>query len=96
MNVPNEIDDAALLVYSPIDERHTPTEDAKHYAAGNLTPTPAVVAICRYEDADAFYFFGCDPDWNVIHDSCHLSLEEAKSQAEKEYNGLSGTWQERN
>ena len=95
MNVPNEIDDAALLVYSPIDERHTPTEDAKHYAAGNLTPTPAVVAICRYEDADAFYFFGCDPDWNVIHDSCHLTHEEAKSQADNEYNGLSGTWQER-
>ena len=95
LTAPNEIDDAQVIVFSAIDGRHTPTDDAKHYAAGKLTPTPAAVAICRYEDADAFYFFGCDADWNVIHDSCHLSLDEAKAQAEKEYNGVSHTWEGR-
>ena len=93
MNAPSEIDDAALLVYSPIDDRHTPTDESKHYAAGQLTPTPAALAICRYEDANAFYLFGCDENWEVITDSCHLSLDEAKDQAEREYNGVSATWE---
>lgn len=93
LNAPKEIDDARVIVFSAIDERHTPTEDAKHYAAGNLTPTPASLAICRYEDADAFYLFGCDQDWRVITDSCHMSLDEAKAQAEREYSGVSATWE---
>jgi hypothetical protein len=93
MNVPNEIDDAVVVAYSPIDDRHTATDDAKHYAAGQLTSTPTAFAICRYEDADAFYLFGCDPEWNVITDSCHMSLDDAKAQAEREYNGVSSTWE---
>ncbi len=92
-NVPNEIDGSVTVVYSTIDDRHSPTDESKHYAAGQLAPTPAALAICRYEDANAFYLFGCDANWEVITDSCHLSLDEAKDQAEREYNGVSSTWE---
>ncbi len=93
IQVPKEIDDSETVLYTPIDDRHRPTEKSKHYAAGNLVATPASLAICRYEDASAFYLFGCDAEWNVLTDSCHLSLDEAKEQAEAEFEGVATTWQ---
>ena len=93
INAPAEIDGSVTVLYTRIDDRHTPTDDSRHYAGGQLTPPPAALAICRYEDADAFYLFGCDESWEVITDSCHLSLDEAKHQAEREYKGVSATWE---
>jgi hypothetical protein len=92
-NAPADIDGSVTILYTKIDDRHSPTDESNHYAAGQLTPTPSALAICRYEDADAFYLFGCDENWEVITDSCHLSLDEAKAQAEREYNGVKATWE---
>jgi hypothetical protein len=36
--------------------------------------------------------FGCDKEWHHITDTWHESLEEAKRQAEFEYEGVSATW----
>jgi len=52
----------------------------------------AGLAICQYEKEDAFYLFGCDAEWNSQTDTWHQTVEEAKEQAEFEYQGTSGTW----
>jgi hypothetical protein len=52
----------------------------------------AGLAICQYAGEDAFYLFGCDPDWQSITDTWHQTLEEAQEQAEFEYERVSQTW----
>ena len=52
----------------------------------------AGLAICQYPGEDAFYLFGCDADWGTITDTWHQSIEDAKVQAEFEYEGVSLTW----
>jgi len=36
--------------------------------------------------------FGCDAEWNSLCDTWHETLEDAKEQAEFEYEGTSNTW----
>ncbi len=50
------------------------------------------LAICQVGYGQEFYLFGCDHDWNVVTDTWHQSLDEAKGQAEWEYEGVSKTW----
>lgn len=52
----------------------------------------AGLAICQYPDDDAVYLFGCDADWNNITDTWHQTVDDAKHQAEFEYQGVSDTW----
>jgi hypothetical protein len=42
-------------------------------------------AIGRPGEAQEFYLFDCDADWNVVTDTWHQSLYEAKDQAAYEY-----------
>lgn len=50
------------------------------------------LAVCELPGAEAFYLFGCDGEWKVVTDSWHESLDDAKKQAEFEYEGISNTW----
>lgn len=50
------------------------------------------VAICEQTPSGPFYLFGCKEHWASVSDSFHLSLDEAKAQAEAEYPGISETW----
>lgn len=50
------------------------------------------VAICEQTPSGPFYLFGCNEHWASVSDSFHLSLNEAKAQAEAEYPGISETW----
>ena len=52
----------------------------------------AALAICQPPGAQEFYLFGCDADWNVVTDTWHQNLDQAKEQAEFEYEGISKTW----
>lgn len=52
----------------------------------------AGLIICFNESEQAFYLFGCDEDWQVVTDTWHQTLDEAKHQAEFEYEGISKTW----
>jgi hypothetical protein len=93
--VPNEIDGATVILYSPIDERHRPTGNCKQILAGVLVGPAAGLAICRYDGNEGFYLFGCDANWNSVTDTLHVSVEEAKAQAEFEYEGVGNTWQKK-
>jgi|SRR6266446_2960332 len=81
-----------VVAYSPIDERHRFTGRTKQVVRGVLMGAMSGLAICRPQGSEEFYLFGCDGDWNVVTDTWHQSLDDAKEQAEFEYEGVSKTW----
>jgi len=38
------------------------------------------------------FLIGCDSEWGVVTDTWHQDLDEAKDQAEYEYEGIRHTW----
>lgn len=54
----------------------------------------AGLAICRYGDGEGYYLFYCDREWEVVTDTHHQSVEDARSQAEFEYTGVSRAWRQ--
>ena len=93
IRIPKEVGSAKVVLYTPIDERHRHTENCKQIVAGELMGAAAGLAICQYEGEDSFYLFGCDKNWETVTDTWHQTLEDAKEQAEFEYEGVSATWQ---
>jgi hypothetical protein len=91
-SVPTILDGAKVILYTPIDERHRATGNCKQIVAGVLAGPAAGLAICQYDGEDSFYLFGCDQEWNSVTDTCHQTVEDAKAEAEFEYEGVSATW----
>jgi hypothetical protein len=89
---PSKIDNASPLLFTAIDGRHKPTGACRHTVEGELSGSAAGLAICQYDTGEGFYLFYCDRDWNVITDTWHETLEDAKAQAEFEYEGAGATW----
>lgn len=50
------------------------------------------IAICQYEGETGYYLFYCDGEWETITDTWHETLEDAKLQADLEYEGVAETW----
>ena len=90
---PSEIDGATVLFFTAIDDRHRPTGKCRHFVSGQLQGPAAGLAICRYDEQGGAYLFYCDEDWQTITDTFYDSVEEAKRQAELEYDGVAQTWQ---
>jgi len=93
-SAPRQIGGAKVICFTRIDNRHRPTGNCMQIVAGVLQEPADGLAICQYEGEEAYYLFGCDAQWNSVTDTWHQTLEEAKAQAEFEYTGVSGTWQE--
>ena len=89
---PTVVGGAPVIRWTVIDARHRPTGAWKHIVAGVLQRPAAGLAICRHDGEDAYYLFGCDERWNSITDSWHVTLDDALSRAEQEYEGVSKTW----
>src|SRR5262245_24715332 len=89
---PPIVGNARVICYTPIDERHRFTGACKQIVAGQLMGAMAGLAICQYEGETAFYLFGCDADWQTVTDTWHETLDDAKHQAQFEYEGVSHTW----
>ncbi len=88
---PKEIDSFPVICYSPIDERHRFTRNTRQIVNGELMGAMSGLAICRAAESE-FYLFSCDSDWNTVTDTWHESVEDAKKQAEFEYEGVGKTW----
>jgi len=67
-------------------------QNTRQVVGDELMGSMSGLAICREDDREEFYLFGCDADWNSVTDTWHQSLDEAKAQAEWEYEGVSQTW----
>jgi hypothetical protein len=90
--IPSKIGGANVVCFTPIDSRRRHTGNCRQIVAGALQGTAAGLTICQYEGKDSFYLFGCDENWNSVTDTWHQTLENAKHQAEFEYEGVSNTW----
>ena len=89
---PSEIGGAVVVLYTAIDGRHRHTGNCRQIVAGRLAGPAAGLAICQYEGGNSYYLFGCDEYWNTVADTWHETLEDAKAQAEFEYEGVNETW----
>lgn len=89
---PAEVGGAAVLLWTPIDERHRHTGNCRQLIAGVLQGSASGLAICQFAGDWAYYLFGCDVEWNTLTDTWHQTLDDAKGQAEFEYEGVSVTW----
>lgn len=89
---PDHLTSARVLFYTPLDSRHRPTGAAHHAVHGHELGPVAGLALCQYEADPHVYIFYCSPDWQVITETCHHSLQDARKQAEAEYKGVGATW----
>jgi hypothetical protein len=85
---------ATVHAYSPIDHRHTSSGEwetswGEEFAMNDITQ----VAICALPNEPAINLLCLNRDGDVIFDSEHPTIEEAKTYAELEYRGLRDTWQ---
>jgi hypothetical protein len=93
---PREVAGAIVLCYAIIDERCHPTGNCKHRLLHRKEPLgPAAgLVVCRYAGESGFYLFSCDRHWRGLADTWHQTEEEARRQAEFEYEGVSHIWVE--
>jgi len=89
---PSTVGGARVICYTPIDSRHRHTGNTKQVVGGVLLGPASGLAICQYDGEGACYLFGCDENWNCLSDTLHDTLEDAKDQAEFEYEGTTATW----
>jgi hypothetical protein len=92
-DAPESIDGAKVILFTPIDQRHRYTGNCRQVVAGVPQGSAAGLAICKYEQEEGYYLFGCDATWHSVTDTWHQTIEEAMRQAEFEYMGATGTWQ---
>lgn len=91
---PNPLHGATLVCSTPIDQRHRHTGNCTQIRDGAVQGPASGLAIGQYPNDPGYWLFGCDADWDVISDTFHPTLEDAKDQAEYEYSGVSSTWEE--
>jgi hypothetical protein len=87
---------ARVVAWTPIDQRHRPTGSCRHFVAGELVGTAAGLAVCQFEQDAGFFLLGCNAQWETMTDTWHPTIEEAKAEAELEYEGVAATWQSHN
>jgi hypothetical protein len=93
-NIPTIIGASRVVLYSQIDERHRPTGACHHIVHGDGIIGPAWgVAICESRNGEGFVLFSCEDDWIPVTETWHASLDDARRQAEFEYEGLESTWE---
>ena len=92
---PEKLGGTKVLLYTAIDDRQRPTGAVQHIVGGVLQSSFQGLAICPNEGEEGFFLFYCDEAWNTVTDTWHASIEEARAQAEFEYEGVSRTWVER-
>ena len=105
---PTEVGNATVIEYAILDDTVRPTGRTIHGVGlppeiprvgqwRNFPPPKilgpfAALAICKRIDDSSYWLFYCDENWNVQSDGWYESIEEAKNQAEFEYEGVSALW----
>ena len=90
---PESIGGAKVILFTTIDQRHRHTGNCRQVVAGDPMGPVAGLAICQYEAGGGYHLLGCDATWQSVTDTWHPTVEEATSQAEFEYEGVTETWQ---
>ncbi len=83
MSFPKILDNAKVLYFTPQSNYGT-----VYYTTGEIADYICYLAICKYENDNTFYLFGCNSDYDVVSDSSWGSIEECMRIAQTTYNGL--------
>jgi hypothetical protein len=90
--VPNVIGGEKVLYFIRIETKHTLTGNTKQIVNGKLIGPVYGLAICKSDNPEGYYLFGCDENWKSITDTFHESIEDAMDQGEFEYKGTFNDW----
>jgi hypothetical protein len=87
---PSELDGAKVIATAIVGEAVRPTGATIHRGPDGVIPPANALAIVAGEAG--IYLFYCDDQWQVLTDMWHPSVNNAKAQAEFEYEGISELW----
>ena len=89
---PSKIDGAEAKCYVVLTADNCPTRATQHFVAGELRTDFDRLVIATYVGEPGAYLFYCDSTWQVITDTQHETIEEAKNQANIEFKNLQNRW----
>ena len=93
MTGPGEsINGAHVISWSVLDGRHVATGSCRQTIEGEKRSPYAGVAIGRRPNDPMTYLFFCDAQWKPVTDTYHHNTSRAKEEAEREFSGISKTW----
>lgn len=75
---PKELDGAKVLYYTD-----RAVFEPVYHSGGAIAHNVSYLAICKYENDEAYYIFHCDESLDVVADDCFHSLEACKRYTEK-------------
>ena len=91
--IPKTIGNFDVLLSAMIDDTCKHTNNCTHEINGKVLGKANWAAITKPEKTGECYLFMCYED-NQLTDSAHESIEDAKEQAEWEYEGISNVWKD--
>ena len=86
----DQIDGAKILSYNNINFGNIRTGATLHVGISN--DNIKILAIGKYDEDPGYYLFYCDNNLNVLNDTYHNTIDEAKEQAEFEFTNSNKTW----
>jgi hypothetical protein len=89
---PSEIDGAKVIATAVVEGAVRPTGGTIHRGPDGVIPSASALAIVEGEAG--IYLLYCDREWQVLTDTWHASVNNAKAQAEFEYAGISAQWKD--
>ena len=81
-----------VLLAVTLEARHRPTDNTRHFKAGELLPPPTRLTIARFAGDDGFYPLYLDSDGEEQTDTWHQSIEDAIDQAKFEFSVEPDEW----
>ena len=93
IDIPKKNTDSGRLVqWARIGDGIVITGNCLHLDQYGIIDPPQGLTIYYDEKEEAYYLFRCDSDWVSLSDTWHQTLEEALSQAEFEFQGITDAW----
>ena len=87
---PPELDGSKVVATAVVSEAVRATGATIHRGPDGVVSPASALAIVMSETG--VFLFHCDREWQVLADTWHPSVTEAKAQAEWEYAGISKVW----
>jgi hypothetical protein len=87
------LDGGKVVCFAHLDIGEQRTGKTVHKVAGVEMPPFRGLVIIEENLAGPYYLLYCDDEWNSLTDTWHETLEDAKAQAQFEYEGIAQAWE---
>lgn len=91
---PFELGGGRVLSVAKVEAPVRATGNTNHVVDGQALEPVDALAICASPNESGVFLFYCNREWQVLADTWHMSVAEAKAQAEFEYAGVSEVWKD--